>query len=281
MDPSRVLQPHVCCLGNPVAGNPTQFVMSRAAKMCGVDWRFFTSQVAEANFEAAIRGVQALGLQGAVILSPFQQAVIPYLDTVTESAHSLQRVTIARMDGHSWLGENFFGSAIWQTIQSRVPRELGLRASMASELSEDPPEPVGALLVGKRASSQSDSLEKCLRINQPDAWQLHRFDTENAEQSFSDSSRFGALIIENDIENSQLKSLLQWNWIASPVVIQLDATVPQARKNQREELAIRGFQRVEQVEWMAHEAVADFAFLTGATPPLDSVRESLEEYLQW
>jgi hypothetical protein len=249
--------------------------------MCGVDWRFFTSQVAEANFEAAIRGVQALGLQGAVILSPFQQAVIPYLDTVTESAHSLQRVTIARMDGHSWLGENFFGSAIWQTIQSRVPRELGLRASMASELSEDPPEPVGALLVGKRASSQSDSLEKCLRINQPDAWQLHRFDTENAEQSFSDSSRFGALIIENDIENSQLKSLLQWNWIASPVVIQLDATVPQARKNQREELAIRGFQRVEQVEWMAHEAVADFAFLTGATPPLDSVRESLEEYLQW
>ena len=44
---------------------------------------------------------------------------------------------------------------------------------------------------------------------------------------------------------------------------------------------MRGFQRVEQVEWMAYEAVADFAFLTGATPPLDLVRESLEEYLQW
>jgi len=281
MDPSRVLQPHVCCLGNPVAGNPTQFVMSRAAKMCGVDWRFFTSQVAEANFEAAIRGVQALGLQGAVILSPYQQAVIPYLDTVTESAHSLQRVTIARLDGHSWLGDNFFGSAIWQTIQSRVSRERGLQAAMASELSDDPSEPVGALLVGKRASSQSDSLEKCLRINQPDAWQLHRFDSENAEPTDLAAQRFGALIIENDLENSQLKSLLQWNWIASPVVIQLDSPLPQTRKNQREELAMRGFQRVEQVEWMAHEAVADFAFLTGATPPLDSVRESLEEYLQW
>jgi hypothetical protein len=78
-----------------------------------------------------------------------------------------------------------------------------------------------------------------------------------------------------------LKSLLQWSWVASPVVIHLDAAAPQARKNQREELAVRGFQRVEQVEWMAHEAVADFAFLTGVTPPLDSVRESLEEYLQW
>ena len=280
MDPSRVLQPHVCCLGNPVAGNPTQFVMSRAAKMCGVDWRFFTSQVTETNFEAAIRGVQALGLQGAVILSPFQQAVIPYLDTVTESAHSLQRVTIARMDGHSWLGDNFFGSAIWQTIQARIPRERGLHAAMASELSEDPSEPLGALLVSKRGSPQSDSLEKCLRINQPDAWQLHRFDSENAEQS-SSAPRFGALIVENDIENSQLKSLLQWNWIASPMVIQLEAAVPQTRKNQREELAMRGFQRVEQVEWMAYEAVADFAFLTGATPPLDLVRESIEEYLQW
>jgi shikimate dehydrogenase len=249
--------------------------------MCGVDWRFFTSQVAEANFEAAIRGVQALGLQGAAILAPFQQAVIPFLDTVTESAHSLQRVTIARLDGHSWLGDNFFGSAIWQTIQSRVARERGLHASMASELSEDSLEPVGALLVGKRVSPQSDTLEKCLRINQPDAWQLHRFDSENAEQSISATQRFGALIIENDIENSQLKSLLQWSWVASPVVIHLDAAAPQARKNQREELAVRGFQRVEQVEWMAHEAVADFAFLTGVTPPLDSVRESLEEYLQW
>jgi hypothetical protein len=89
------------------------------------------------------------------------------------------------------------------------------------------------------------------------------------------------LIVENDLENSQLKSLLQWNWIASPIVIQLEAAVPQTRKNQREELAMRGFQRVEQVEWMAYEAVADFAFLTGATPPLDLVRESLEEYLQW
>lgn len=281
MDPSRVLQPHVCCLGNPVAGNPTQFVMSRAAKMCGVDWRFFTSQVAESNFEAAIRGVQALGLQGAAILAPFQQAVIPFLDTVTESAHSLQRVTIARLDGHSWLGDNFFGSAIWQTIQSRVARERGLHASMASELSEDSSKPVGALLVGKRVLPQSDTLEKCLRINQPDGWQLHRFDSENAEQSMFETQRFGALIIENDIENSQLKSLLQWSWLASPVVVHLDAAAPQARKNQREELAMRGFQRVEQVEWMAHEAVADFAFLTGVTPPLDSVRESLEEYLQW
>jgi hypothetical protein len=281
MDPSRVLQPHVCCLGNPVAGNPTQFVMSRAAKMCGVDWRFFTSQVAESNFEAAIRGVQALGLQGAAILAPFQQAVIPFLDTVTESAHSLQRVTIARLDGHSWLGDNFFGSAIWQTIQSRVARERGLHASMASELSEDSSKPVGALLVGKRVLPQLDTLEKCLRINQPDGWQLHRFDSENAEQSMFETQRFGALIIENDIENSQLKSLLQWSWLASPVVVHLDAAAPQARKNQREELAMRGFQRVEQVEWMAHEAVADFAFLTGVTPPLDSVRESLEEYLQW
>lgn len=278
MDPSRVLQPHVCCLGNPVAGNPTQFVMSRAAKLCGVDWRFFTSQVAEANFEAAMRGVQALGLQGAVILPPFQQQVIPYLDTVTESAHSLQRVTIARLDGHSWLGDNFFGSAVWQTIETRIPRLAEPNVSMAIG---DGTEPFCAVLVGKRSSHQLDSLEKCLRINATSGWQLRRCDSENAEQMSSSSQRCAALIVENDLENAQMKALLQWNWIANPIVIDLGITMPHARKNQREELATRGFQTIEQVEWMAHEAVADFAFLTGVTPPLDTVRESLEEYLQW
>ena len=72
MSITRVLQPHVCCVGNPVAGNPTQFVMYRAARAAGVDWRFFTSQVAVEQFETAFRGIQALGLDGVAVLEPFQ-----------------------------------------------------------------------------------------------------------------------------------------------------------------------------------------------------------------
>ena len=120
MNLTRVLQPYVCCLGNPVAGNPTQFVMYRAARACGVDWRFFTSQVEINQFDVAFHGVQALGLSGMALFEPFQNKALSLLDTVTESAMCMGKVNVARLDGSSWLGDNTLGSGIIHCIEPMI-----------------------------------------------------------------------------------------------------------------------------------------------------------------
>jgi hypothetical protein len=38
---------------------------------------------------------------------------------------------------------------------------------------------------------------------------------------------------------------------------------------------------IDELEWMAYQAAADFQFWTGYDADLDLIRESLEEYLQW
>jgi hypothetical protein len=93
--------------------------MYRAAQAAGIDWRFFTSQVASDQFEVAFRGVQALGLDGVALLEPFQSEAIPLLDSVTETALALGKVNVARSDGNSWLGDNTLGIAIAKLIESR------------------------------------------------------------------------------------------------------------------------------------------------------------------
>lgn len=48
-----------------------------------------------------------------------------------------------------------------------------------------------------------------------------------------------------------------------------------------EEMRARGLERIDEVDWMAHQAAVDFHFWTGYEADMDLIRESLEEYLQW
>jgi shikimate dehydrogenase len=130
----HVVQPLVACLGNPVAGNPTQFVMSRIARDAELDWRFFTSQVDLAAFEPAFRGVQALGMAGLAILPPFQSLVAPLLDSVTPAAQVSGRVTVAKAEGAGWIGDETATRALARCMASRFALQ-----SIATEPVSQPP----------------------------------------------------------------------------------------------------------------------------------------------
>lgn len=283
------LQPIVCCIGNPVAGNPTQFVMSRAARDCGLDWRFFTSQVAEESFEAAVRGVQALGMQGLVVLEPFQSLIIPWLDTVTQSALRLQRVTVARSDGNSWLGDNLFPTAIWQALDNASSKQINApsqseKRDFAPDSSSDAEVPAKTrrmLFVG------SESLFDSLVLSRPrPEYELERWIPGT---NLSTDARFGleargewsSVVFESVPDLAVTKSLLGLRWESVPRLACLDATSNSEGRKAREQFLNRGFLAIEPVEWMVCEAMANFAFWTGVTPPVDGIRESLEEYLQW
>ncbi len=260
------LQPHVCCLGNPVAGNPTQFVMSRAAREHGLDWEFFTSQVDPAEFEIAFRGIQALGLQGMAFLDPFQQVAVPLLDTLTESAIHLNRVTVARSDGNSWLGDNLLVTAIWQTLSSH-------RSASSSSNR--------ILFIG------DPGLGRALEAGRNDAdWELSIWPSESSEEGEEKletilSQGHWGLVIDHEIDGAASRLISQIRWDADPVFLNLNRAEPRVRRKLCETLKSRNFTPIDQVEWLAMEAVANFHFWTGATPSLDAIRESLEEYLQW
>ena len=110
------LQPIVCCLGEPIAGNPMQLLMERAFAAAGLDWRFLSLEVPTERFEDAIKGIRALGFRGAAFTTPHQVAAAKSLDRLSVTAELVGAVNCAvRRDG-VWLGENTDGQGFVDSL---------------------------------------------------------------------------------------------------------------------------------------------------------------------
>jgi len=277
-------------LGNPVAGNPTQFVMYRAARAAGVDWRFFTSQVEVDQFKVAFRGVQALGLSGMALFEPFQTESLALLDSVTESAMCLGKVNVARLDGNSWLGDNTLGIAIVNCIGPLLTPQVPLASGEATTLPESNPPCI--LVVGERRIARVirlASAELASRIvvvnEEPDATSG---DTANGTLDLESLDAFAqqdrivdCLVLESLPNAAATRQLSLLKWDSSPSYLILESVSEKQLRLWQDSLKVKGMTRIEPVELMTHRAAADFFFWTGVEPSLDLIRDSLEEYLQW
>lgn len=117
---SAPLQEVVCCLGQPVAGNPTQYMMEKAFAAAGLDWEYLTCEVSPERLADAIRGLRALSFKGANFTIPHKVAVIPLLDGLSPAAELMGAVNCVNRVGEKLIGENTDGKGFFQSL-----RELG------------------------------------------------------------------------------------------------------------------------------------------------------------
>src|SRR5262245_53170712 len=114
---SAPLQEVVCCLGQPVAGNPTQYMMEKAFAAAGLDWEYLTCEVPPERLADAIRGLRALGFKGANFTIPHKVAVIPYLDELSPAAELMGAVNCVNRVGDKLIGENTDGKGFVQSLR--------------------------------------------------------------------------------------------------------------------------------------------------------------------
>ncbi len=118
--PDSHLQTIVCCLGQPVAGNPTQFMIERAFRAARLDWRYLTLEVSPENLAAAVAGMRALGFKGGNITIPHKVAVIEHLDGLSQAAELMGAVNCINRDGDQLLGENTDGKGFVQSLKEQI-----------------------------------------------------------------------------------------------------------------------------------------------------------------
>jgi shikimate dehydrogenase len=114
---SESSQEVVCCLGHPVAGNPTQYMMEKAFASAGLDWRYLTCDVPPEKLADAMRGVRALGFKGANFTIPHKVAVIPFLDSLSSAAERIGAVNCLNRVGEKLIGENTDGKGFYQSLR--------------------------------------------------------------------------------------------------------------------------------------------------------------------
>jgi len=382
MSLDRVLQPLVACLGNPVGGNPTQFVMTRLAREAELDWRFFTSQVPPELFDTAFRGIQALGMSGAAILPPFETSLKPFLDSISPRALALGKVQVVKWESERWIGDETISTAILRALTHRIcaqavsaqvvpdaqnsldsftPQSIGVIGSMAlanalqlalidipgdytvlrfdetlkhakvlspapfieafsanSQAPANPQVPIERpdLTTPPNLTTHSDpSLpdgspsRSNYSLESDPVYRNAHDSTQRAElmvqpESPEHSSHSGedelvpkdrplrALIIEhfdslsNSSPQARNRLLKAANFVQQPFAIFVPPANGWTESNKDrsrwiEQLESHGIGWIEEIEVLTHQYAINFEFWSGYEAPLDSIRESLEEYLQW
>lgn len=63
----RTTEPIIAVIGNPIAGNPSQFAVERALKAMKLDWRVLSFDVRPEDVAAALEGFSVTGIAGVLI----------------------------------------------------------------------------------------------------------------------------------------------------------------------------------------------------------------------
>lgn len=338
MTNDRVVQPLVACLGNPVAGNPTQFVMSRIARHAELDWRFFTSEVEESAFDAAFAGIKALGMAGAAIFAPFQERAAVLVDRRTPVSDRMGRVGVVKWESGQWIGDETKARAVVRSMVAHIAREnassvpsaepppeafavFGSRAFAASigwELAQVPgdyevawcsqhpsspglgsAESTGAVgtdsdAMAEESAGVKDSKNPAANGTAVEPTSRHEgvLVKPIALEALSEVTRpVRGLIVETTdalmgLDKSQRNRWLRdLPWSERPLAAfgweGWSLSQDSSRSAAHSECEQRSLVVIDELEWMAYQAAADFQFWTGYDADLDLIRESLEEYLQW
>ena len=114
------IQEIVAVFGQPVAGNPSQYMMEKAFANSGLDWRYLTLEVPADKLPDAIRGLRAMGFKGCNLTIPHKVAVIPLLDGTSEAAGLMGAVNCINRVGDKLIGENTDGKGFVQSLSSVI-----------------------------------------------------------------------------------------------------------------------------------------------------------------
>ncbi len=118
------IQEVVAVFGQPVAGNPTQYMMEKAFAQVGLDWRYLTLEVAPEGLADAVRGMRAMGFRGCNLTIPHKVEVIKYLDRTSEAATLMGAVNCVNRVGDELVGENTDGKGFVQSLRGLTdPRD--------------------------------------------------------------------------------------------------------------------------------------------------------------
>ena len=99
-------------LGNPVGHSLSPFMQNIFLEQCGVNGVYLAFAVAPDKVGDALRGMFALGVQGANVTIPYKEAVIPYLCGMSKAAQACNAVNTLIYTEKGYYGDNTDGAGL-------------------------------------------------------------------------------------------------------------------------------------------------------------------------
>jgi shikimate dehydrogenase len=275
------LQETTFLFGQPVAGNPTQFMMERAFAAAGLDWRYLTLEIPSERLGDAVRGVRAMGFRGGNVTMPHKVAVIEYLDELTEAAGLMQAVNCIHNRDGRLIGENTDGKGFLLSLRTQTDPAAkkvvvlgagGAARAIAVELALAG---TAEITVVNRSSERGGRLAELIR---------QKTSTASAYVEWKDDFAVPAdvevLINATSIGlfDRTARVPIKLDSLRHGLVV-ADVIFNPADTRLLREARDRGCATLDGLGMLVNQAVIAFRLWTGVEPDAALVRESLEEFL--
>lgn len=275
------LQEIVCCLGQPVAGNPTQFMMERAFAAAGLDWRYLTLEVPPESLPDAIRGMKALGFKGGNLTIPHKVAVIPLLDGLSAAAELMGAVNCINRGEATLVGDNTDGKGFVQSLRDLIdPKEkrvviLGAGGAARAIAVELGLAGVAAITIVNRSEQRAqplvDLLNERLKVSTNYVKLAGDYSIDPTADIFINATSIG-------LGDAQARVPVGPSSLRAELIV-ADVIFNPATTRLLREARDRGCQTLDGLGMLVNQGAIAFKIWTGRDPDVGVMRESLEEFL--
>jgi len=279
---STPLQEVVCCLGQPVSGNPTQYMMEKAFEAADLDWKYLTFEVPPEKLAAAVAGLRALGFKGANFTIPHKVAVIPLLDELSPAAELMGAVNCANRVGEKFVGDNTDGKGFYQSLREACdPAGMnvvllgagGAARAIAVELALAG---VGQITVVNRAVERGQALVELLRQRTSAKAQ---FAALSGSYAIPDDTAIFINATSIGLGDASARAPIEVQSLR-PGLIVADVVFNPPQTWLLRMAADRGCRTLDGLGMLVNQAVISFKIWTGREPSATVMRDALEEFLE-
>ena len=138
-----------CLIAHPVQSSSSPALQNASFEAQSLDARFLAYDVAPDCLAEAVRGMKALGITGYSVGVPHKNAIIPYLDELSDAARLMQSVNcvVQNPDG-SLVGHNTDGLGFTESLRNAGLCLQGANLAVIDDGAEGPSWIVQAALEG-------------------------------------------------------------------------------------------------------------------------------------
>ena len=113
-------QPIVCCVGERVAGNPTQFLLERLLTAGHIDWRVITVAVSPDGLAVALDGMRAMGFHAIRVLPSLRRIAAARIAPDDPLVQFVGAVTTAVSEDGGWKAWHHLGPTLLDWADAQV-----------------------------------------------------------------------------------------------------------------------------------------------------------------
>jgi shikimate dehydrogenase len=269
-------------MGQPVAGNPTQFMLEKAFAAAALDWRYLTLEVSPENLGHAVRGMRAMGFKGANFTIPHKVAVIQHLDELSEAASLMGAVNCVNHVGGRLIGENTDGKGFVESLREIADPKgkrivvLGAGGAARAIAVELGLSGAGQIAVVNRTPERGKELAALLsekvKVNA-------QFESWEGDYSVPEGTEIVINATSIGLGDADARVPLNVQSLTSGMVV-ADVVFNPPQTRLLRDAAGRGCRTLDGLGMLVNQGVIGFRIWTGVEPDRGVMREALEEYLE-